>query len=97
MNQPTNNPIVKQFTLCIKGDLDSCQAALDSHGVEATFVKALSARTLQYLANGKTTIFKLASWFNEGPDQAPFPPGTLLWYTDLQIGPKRAEGAQEEA
>jgi hypothetical protein len=76
---------MQAITLLIKGTVEEAKAALVAHGVNPA--DWLTTPTLGDRPDPETTLRVraenepgLARWFAEPPCEAPYPPGSLLYY-----------------
>jgi hypothetical protein len=72
------------ITLIISGDYKDAFAAADEHNVELTSITRLSQGDIFATCYDAASV-NVIRWFNENPGAAPFPDGTLLYFTQTGV------------
>lgn len=71
------------FSMVIKGTREDAERALQSHGIQAEFMNETSHQEQVFKTVGNEDMTNvLNAWLIEGPQEPPFPAGSLLTWSD---------------
>jgi hypothetical protein len=68
------------LTLLIKGMKDEALEAAELRGIPVSDANQNPESNETTCVTHEHNLTHVIDWFNEGPFEAPFPAGTLLWY-----------------
>jgi len=72
--------------LLIKGSIDDARETLLTRGIPTYAIRQGEGAAYATAYGIHEPDLTLSRWMNEQPYDAPYPPGTLLWYHELAPG-----------